>query len=1216
MAENAGGIYYDIEMNIQGLLVAQQRVNQRLDMMERGFDGTTRAVNNTERSMSSLSGVAVSLAAALSVKQVSEYADAWATVNNKLANSLRPNEQLADVTERVFNITQQTRGSLDATASLYARLERATRQYGTSAGDLSKLTTIINQGFVVSGATAQEAENAIIQLSQGLASGALRGEEFNSVNEQGNRLIVALADSMGVSIGEMRNMAAQGKLTTDVVVNGLLSQGAVIGKEFSNTTTTISQALQVAGNNITKFFGENSTVKTSAGIFNDAVVTASENIGLLSGALTAVAAIMGSRYVGALAMATAAKVQDTAASIAQSKASAVSAKDAEIEAAAKLRLAEVEKSATISALSLAEGRLATIRATNASVASEVQLAEAQTAEIRTQMAQIQSEKALEAQRLKAQISDQGRIATATRMAELRQAEAALTTQLARAESASQNARATAIAQAEAQVSTSRLAAADATAAATAANARYIASQEAATVASRAASVAGGLLKGALGLIGGPAGVAMLAAAAIFYFWQKAQQAREESLRFADSLDRVNDSMKAMNNTQLRGTIADANKSIRAQKDEISNLQAEVDSLRSRYQNFTPEAQAVANAMGQGADFARQQAEISDQLDQKSRDLANAQEKLARTQDTAAEASRTLTNNMLTSMGVHDGLIEKGSTLEKVQGAVAKAFGLTADEINRANQAGQNFNPKALQISPATAEGEKNILNLKEQNELLKIRDERTRAVRKAEMEQAKVTKNKNQIEEQGRLAGENYDLQKAEEARQEAQRKGEQQDKRSATSAESIAQKLASLKQQSELAAGSTQELSRESAMLRAEQSLGKSASADQIKQARTYAAAVWDTTAALKARNAVPELKENADYTAQKSQLEMLKGVKDAQGNLIISQKQYNQASEQLEQQHQVNLAKIRAGQVVTPQQQAQGEVDPVQRLANQHAQELALIQQFETQKGALTANGLALMNAANTQYEQARIAAQWEIFRNQSTTNELMAAAVDGFASQAASSMTGLINGTQSATEAFKNLGSAILNSVIQALVEVGIQYLKNAAMAMIADKMTSNSSQQAGAQTAAAWAPAAAAASIATFGGAAIAGIAGMVAAFAIGAALAGKRKNGGPVSAGSMYQVGEGGMPEIYKASNGSQYMIPGDNGSVISNKDLQGSGSGSLQVVNNVYNYASGVSVDTRSSQNGSELLIETFITDMETGGPMSSQMESTYGLRRQALGDY
>lgn len=1214
MAENVGSIYYDIEMNVQGLLVAQQRVNQRLDMMERGFDGTTRAVNSTERSMSSLSGVAVALAAALSVKQVAEYADAWATVNNKLANSLRPNEQLADVTERVFNITQQTRGSLDATASLYARLERATRQYGTSAADLSKLTTIINQGFVVSGATAQEAENAIIQLSQGLASGALRGEEFNSVNEQGNRLIVALADSMGVSIGEMRNMAAQGKLTTDVVVNGLLSQGAVIGKEFANTTTTISQALQVAGNNVTKFFGENSTVKTGAAIFNDSVITASENIGILSGALVAVAAIMGSRYVGALAMSTAAKIQDTAASIAQSKASAISAKDAEIEAAAKLRLAEVEKSATISALSLAEGRLATIRATNASVASEVQLAEAQTAEIRTQMAQIQSEKALETQRLKAQISDQGRIATATRMAELRQAEAALTTQLARAESASQNARAAAIAQAEAQVSTSRLAAADATAAATAANARYIASQEAATVASRAASVAGGLLRGVLGLIGGPAGVAMLAAAAIFYFWQKAQQAREESLRFADSLDRVNDSMKSMNNTQLSGTIADANKSIRVQKDEISDLQAEVDSLRSRYQNFTPEAQAVADAMGQGADFARQQAEVSDQLAQKSRDLANAQEKLARTQDTAAEASRTLTNNMLTSMGVHDGLIEKGSTLERVQGAVAKAFGLTADEINRANQAGQNFNPKALQISPPTAEGDKNILNLKEQNELLKIRDERTRAVRKAEMEQAKVTKNKNQIEEQGRLAGENYDLQKADEARQEAQRKGEQQDKRSASAAESVAQKLANLRQQSELAASSTQELSRDSAILRAQQSLGSAATQAQIQESGQYAAKAWDAAAA--ARGVTEALKAMPEQAENKSYADSMQNLKAALNAGKIDLQEYNAATEQMEQEHQSNLAKIRANQVVNPAQQAAAAVDPVQRLANQHAQEIALIQAFETQKTITEQQGLALRNAANTQYEQARIAAQWEIFRNQSTTNELMASAVDGFASQAASSLTGLIDGTQSASEAFQNLGSSIANSVVQALVEVGVQYLKNAAMAMIADKMQSNSSTQAAGQVTAAWTPAATVASIGSFGGAAIAGIAGMVAAFAIGKALAGKRKNGGPVSAGAMYQVGEGGMPEIYKASNGSQYMIPGDNGSVISNKDLRGSGGGTLQVVNNVYNYASGVNVDTRSSQNGGQMVTDIIITDIQSGGPISSEMQGAFGLRRQANGDY
>lgn len=479
----------------------------------------------------------------------------------------------------------------------------------------------------------------------------------------------------------------------------------------------------------------------------------------------------------------------------------------------------------------------------------------------------------------------------------------------------------------------------------------------------------------------------------------------------------------------------------------------------------------------------------------------------------------------------------------------------------------------------------------------------------------------------------------------QAQKDLKSQQTAGATAAESIAQKLANLKQQAELAAGSTQELSRESAMLRAEQSLGKSASADQIQQARAYAAAVWDTTAALKARNAVPELKENADYTAQKSQLEMIKGAKDAQGNLIISQKQYNQASEQLEQQHQVNLAKIRAGQVVTPQQQAQGEVDPVQQLANQHAQELALIQQFETQKGALTANGLALMNAANTQYEQARIAAQWEIFRNQSTTNELMASAVDGFASQAANSLTGLIDGTQSASEAFRNLGSAIANSVVQALVEVGIQYLKNAAMAMVADEMTSRSSQKAGVQTAAAWAPAAAAASVATFGGAAIAGIAGMVAAFAIGAALAGKRKNGGTVGAGGAYQVGEGNMPELLQTKNGL-IMIPGDRGRVFSNKDVTGSSptiqkastgkeylttssasssqSGdsskrSIQVNIQLIDQTTGSQhniTGTEAFQQGDVVTVTGFLNDVDTGGPMSTAIADAHGLRRQARGAF
>ncbi|HBT3615401.1 TPA: tape measure protein [Klebsiella pneumoniae] len=1087
MAENAGSIYYDIEMDVQGLLVAQQRVNQRLDLMERGFDSTTRAVNNTERSMSSLSGVAVALAAALSVKQVSEYADAWATVNNKLANSLRPNEQLADVTERVFNITQQTRSSLDATASLYARLERATRQYGTSADDLAKLTTIINQGFVVSGATAQEAENAIIQLSQGLASGALRGEEFNSVNEQGNRLIGALADSMGVSIGEMRNMAAQGKLTTDVVVNGLLSQGAVIGKEFANTTATISQALQVAGNNVTKFFGENSTVKTGAAIFNDAVVTASENIGVLSAALTAAAAIMGSRYVGALTMSAASQIQSALAAQRQATANAQAAQSALIAATSVKRKAVADKEAALSSLALAQ--------------AEYNVAKGSAAEMLA---------------LDALVAAKSRASAAS-------------LSLAQAETAQ-----------------------------AAASAR-------AAAAASAASVGIGLARGALSLIGGPGGAAMLAASAIFYFWQKAQQAREEALRFADSLDKVNASMKAMNNTQLRGTIADANESIRAQKDEISDLQAEVDSLSSRYRNFTPEAQAVAESLGQGADFARQQAEVSDQLAKKSRDLANAQDKLTQTQETAAEANRTLTNNMLTSMGVHDGLIQKGWSLEQVQIAVARAFGNTADEINRANQAGQNFNPKALQVSPPTADGDKVILNLEEQNELLKIQDERQRAVTKARMQAAKVTDNPNQISKAGDLAGENYDLQKAEEARQEAQRKGEQQDKRSASAAESVSQKLEQLRQKAMLAADSSQELSREQSILSAQQSLGKGATQEQIALAGKYAAQAYDVAAAIKAQQKAE--KEKQDTESAYAQ------VRQAASPVVA-----------VDDQFQKQMASLNAYATLYPQKIAEVEATRAQ---------------------------------IEEQYRQKRQEAMWQELSQQSLGYNMLTSAVDAFSGNASNAITGLLTGTMSAQEAMQSLGNTILNSVINSIVQVGVEALKNYILGQTLGAASVATSVGLAATTASAWAPAAAMASLASFGanaGPAAAGISSTV-GLASGLALAGARYNGGPVSAGGLYQVGEKGKPEIYQASTGKQYMIPGDNGKVISNKGMQSGGGVSVQV--NVINQSTGATVQSADGymQDGSAV-VDLLITDMERGGPVSSQMQQTFGLSRKAQATY
>ncbi|HIE8537778.1 TPA: tape measure protein [Klebsiella pneumoniae] len=1170
MAENAGSIYYDIEMDVQGLLVAQQRVNQRLDLMERGFDSTTRAVNNTERSMSSLSGVAVALAAALSVKQVSEYADAWATVNNKLANSLRPNEQLADVTERVFNITQQTRSSLDATASLYARLERATRQYGTSADDLAKLTTIINQGFVVSGATAQEAENAIIQLSQGLASGALRGEEFNSVNEQGNRLIVALADSMGVSIGEMRNMAAQGKLTTDVVVNGLLSQGAVIGKEFANTTTTISQALQVAGNNVTKFFGENSTVKSFAAGFRDSVITISENLETLGTALIGAAAIMGGRFAGALAMATAAQASRVKATIQGIVATRQSAQQEAAAASVTARKAVADKDAALSALNLA------------------------TAEYN-----VAKGSAAEAFALENVIRLRG-IYVAT------SAEAALANN--------------ALAASQAKVAATGI---------TFANTMKVVNSVTAP-------------------LGGPIGVIAIVAAGWYLYSQRQAEARKEAIAFADTVPDVIKRLKDMNLAQAQGVRADTVTSIEAQKEAISDLKDTISGLQSDYEKYTTLARQYGVTEDQNNGFVIKARDAANELAKKRRDLDGATATLKQTEDALHLINIQVNQGIVDQMrAARDNAIAIAEA-EKQASFLGGTQAFLAEKLGQSTQALKAFNSESLKINWGGKEGEKLIKQAERRLALSKLEGEaKARQQAAYDAEDAGVTDELAIKRLQDNYAATERNTQARKDQKKE-DKAAESEAKKLANQQESVAQKLANLKQQSELAAGSTQELSREQAVLQAQQSLGKGATQEQIALAGKYRGEIWDTANALKAQAAaqklLPETRENASYQQD------MKDLKTALDGKRITQQQYDQTSEQMEAQHQANLAKIRSQQVVNPTQQALAEVDPVQQLANQHAQELALIQQFEQQGVLAHENALALKNAADRQYEQQRIAAQWEILSQQSLGYNMLTSAVDAFSGNASNAITGLLTGTMSAQEAMRSLGNTILNSVINSIVQVGVEMLKNFILSQTlgaaAQAANAASATAGGAAALAAWTPAAIAASIATGGTASATGLTAYQGAQAAGLATSvlGGRKNGGPVTAGGVYPVGEGNLPEFMQTSKGL-FMIPGDDGRVFSNKDVtsgsprikkastgseyqsqssRDSGSTGSQSSKSIsvnvqfYDQTSGGqhSFQAQASQEGSVVTVEGFLTDVDRNGPMSSAIQSAFGLGRKAQGAY
>lgn len=539
-------------------------------------------------------------------------------------------------------------------------------------------------------------------------------------------------------------------------------------------------------------------------------------------------------------------------------------------------------------------------------------------------------------------------------------------------------------------------------------------------------------------------------------------------------------------------------------------------------------------------------------------------------------------------------------------AIRTFLGPLTELVRVAGEAQINLSGMKKEVDNLTS-GQKNLIKQSERNlALSKLQGEaRARLQAQYAAEDAGFAKDDPHAKQMQDDAAATYKNTQAQKALKSEQKKG-------ASQAETITQKLANLKQQSELAADSTNKLSREQAILNAQQSLGKGATKDQIALAGQYAAAKWDTANALKAQAAaeklLPEARENASYKQDVQDLNTALAAKK------ISQEQFNQTSERLEATHQANLAKIRAQQAVTPQQEAVAQVDPVQQLANQHAQQLALIQQFEQQGLLAHQNALALKNAADTQYEQQRTAAQWELLSQQSLGYSMLTSAVDAFSGNASNALTGLITGTMSAQDAMRSLGNTMLNSVVNALVQVGVEALKNFIIGQTLGAAATAAGASQAAILATAWAPAAAMASLASFGANSVPAMTGIASTVGLaqGLALTGMRYNGGPVNAGGLYQVGERGKPEIYQASTGKQYMIPGDNGRVISNKDMQ---SGSGVIINNIVQNYTSATVDSQGTVNSDgSITLTTIIADLNNGGPISQGITSNFNVKRTPNG--
>lgn len=497
-------------------------------------------------------------------------------------------------------------------------------------------------------------------------------------------------------------------------------------------------------------------------------------------------------------------------------------------------------------------------------------------------------------------------------------------------------------------------------------------------------------------------------------------------------------------------------------------------------------------------------------------------------------------------------------------AAGLAVDLTGDMQKVAAATGKAADAtKHLTIPQAqTKEADKMILSLEEQNQLLKIQDERQRAVTKARLEAQKVTDNPNKIARAGELAGQIYDLTEAEKAREKAQNNSQSSAKKAATEQENIANKLEQLRQKSLLTAESTRELSREQSILTAQQSLGKGATQEQINLAGQYAAKEWDNANALKAR-----------AEAEKQRVEAVKGFAEL--------KSQTSPMFAVETNYQKDLAALNAYAVAYPQK----------------------IAEVEQARAAIEG-----------QYRQQRLDAMWQEWSQQNAATQAAAAAFDAFGQTASNALTGVLTGSMSVSDALQSIGSTVLNAVINSFVQMGVEWLKSVIMGQVGMTAAAGMAAAQAQIIAAAMAPAAAMTSLATSGANAIPAQAGIVSTVGVAQAMsvAGALKNGGPAQAGSMYQVGENNLPEIFQASTGKQYMIPGDSGKVISNKDLTGGGSGII-IYNNVTNTSSGATTSSTARDNGDgSVTIETIVADIEAGGPISNAITSHTTATRRA----
>ncbi|HDV1572622.1 TPA: phage tail tape measure protein [Escherichia coli] len=332
--------------------------------MRRALAEVTDQINTAKSSALNMAGA---FAGAFATGHLISLADEWNSVNARLKQASQSSDDFQASQRELMAISQRTGTAFSDNASLFARSAASMREYGYSSEEVLKVTEAISTGLKLSGASTAEASSVITQFSQALAQGVLRGEEFNSVNENGDRVIRALAAGMGVARKDLKAMADNGKLTADKVVPALISQLGALRDEYAAMPDTVSSSATKVENAFMAWVGganeASGVTKTLSGVLNG-IAGNIDTVATAAGSLVAVGV---ARYFG-----------NMAASAGSATVGLITAARNEVALAeAQLRGTQIATARARAAVYRAQQAVAATRGTERQAAAEAKLAAAQ-----------------------------------------------------------------------------------------------------------------------------------------------------------------------------------------------------------------------------------------------------------------------------------------------------------------------------------------------------------------------------------------------------------------------------------------------------------------------------------------------------------------------------------------------------------------------------------------------------------------------------------------------------------------------------------------------------------------------------------------------------------------------------------------------------------------------------------------------------------------------